>query len=316
MLPQNKYIYDALIELSELYETLNEVFRSKAYREAANSIFHLKTEYDPEVPVPHIGAGINAKIVELMVTDKIAQIDTIKHSAEYNDAVSLSRILGVGPSTIKNWHKLGITNVPKLRKAVAAQKVELTKIQKYGLIFMNDLSERIPRDEITQIVAKFAHLLGDHEIVGSYRRLAATSGDIDIIVRNQNSDYLQTLMVKLSTIPEFIDCLFIGTERATILVHGTKVRQIDILWLPADEYYSGLLYFTGSKDFNEAMRAFAKKQGYKLSQHGLFVNNKKIKASSEKDYFDILGLKYIPPENRINKGNIVKKNKLKKLSSK
>ena len=76
------------------------------------------------------------------------------------------------------------------------------------------------------------------------------------------------------------------------------ISRIDINLLPYKSMYSGLLYFTGSREFNQNMRYIAKKQGYKLNEFGLFKNNKRIKINSEKDIFNKLGLEYIKPENR------------------
>ena len=76
--------------------------------------------------------------------------------------------------------------------------------------------------------------------------------------------------------------------------------RMDIEFLPKDEYGSGLLYFTGSGDFNKEIRYYAKKLGYKLNQHGLkdIKNNKLLKFKSEEEIFDKLNLKYLKPYQR------------------
>ena len=75
-------------------------------------------------------------------------------------------------------------------------------------------------------------------------------------------------------------------------------RRIDIRFISYDSYPAAILYFTGSGDLNKKMREIAKKKGYKLSEYGLFDNNKPIKVSSERDIFHALGIEYIPPQLR------------------
>ena len=77
-----------------------------------------------------------------------------------------------------------------------------------------------------------------------------------------------------------------------------KVRRIDIRYVPYKSYYSALLYFTGSGEFNRNMRTVAISLGYKLNEYGLYKNGKKIKVKSEKDIFNELGMEYVDPSKR------------------
>ena len=81
---------------------------------------------------------------------------------------------------------------------------------------------------------------------------------------------------------------------------NNPVRRIDIRYIPYSSYHSALLYFTGSGDLNKKMRQIAKNKGYKLSEYGLFKlsDNSKVKISSERDFFKILGMEYLPPRLR------------------
>ena len=81
--------------------------------------------------------------------------------------------------------------------------------------------------------------------------------------------------------------------------NNSKPRRIDIRFIPTQSYYSAILYFTGSKDFNKNMRLIAISHNYTLNEYGLYDENKKIfKINSEKDIFDILGMEYITPDKR------------------
>ena len=79
----------------------------------------------------------------------------------------------------------------------------------------------------------------------------------------------------------------------------SKPRRIDIRLIPLESYYSALLYFTGSKDFNTNMRLNAIAHEYTLNEYGLYDSNGKMfKVNSEKDIFDLLGMEYITPDKR------------------
>ena len=75
--------------------------------------------------------------------------------------------------------------------------------------------------------------------------------------------------------------------------------RLDIQFLPKEEYPTGLLYFTGSKEFNMQIRQHAKKKGFRLNEHGLFKQNQRICITTEKDLFDKLDLEYLKPEERL-----------------
>jgi DNA polymerase/3'-5' exonuclease PolX len=170
-------------------------------------------------------------------------------------------------------------------------------------------------------------------ICGSYRRGLPFSSDIDILISNptiniSNPLILREIKTMLERDPNYIIELSIGKERYTFLYRSSasnKVRQIDILNLPYFQYYPGILYFTGSWEFNERMRGYAKQHGFRLNQKGLFrittrtsksrgKTAKYIKKSSsagptqftetlivtnsEEEIFSALGLQYVAPENR------------------
>jgi DNA polymerase/3'-5' exonuclease PolX len=77
------------------------------------------------------------------------------------------------------------------------------------------------------------------------------------------------------------------------------IRRLDIRLVPLESFFTAYLYFTGSYEFNERMRGIAKRQGYKLNEYGLYKDSKKIQIYSEQDVFDILGMKYLSPNERI-----------------
>jgi DNA polymerase/3'-5' exonuclease PolX len=322
----NPEIINTLEELRHITEILGEPYKEKAYRKA---IMELKRINYPITnsnmanikKLPGIGKRISDKITELINTGSVKELESLRQSEEVKSYDELSKILGVGPKTIEKWLKKGINSLAKLREAIDKGTISLTTIQQYGLEYYNDLNSRIPRTEVTTLGNYIKQLLIEidpdiiFEIAGSYRRNASSSGDIDILVSNKhkyNKDLLMELSAKLENDSNYIDTLSRGHEKLTFLYRSQssgKIRQIDVLNIEYDSYYAALLYFTGGADFNEAMRGYAKSKGYRLNQAGLYqIEGRKLNlvpAHSEKEIFDILGLKYIEPEER-NEPNIIK----------
>lgn len=306
-------LISALAELQEIEEILGDTYRSKAYRKAIAELRKLKNIEDLKKKIPSIGKGILSKITEFMKTGKIKELEKLRKSPIVMAHRELGKILGVGPSTVNKWLQMGINSIAKLRRAIANKKVTLNKMQKYGLCYYADLNERIPRAEVAALGEYIKRLLLQinpnvlFEIAGSFRRLESTSGDIDILVSSSHFDenLLPSLLEILRHDPNFIDALSAGTERITFLYKSPisgKVRQLDILNIPYESYYAALLYFTGSAEFNESIRGYAKRKGYRLNQAGLFIRRDKklelVPVQSEKEIFDVLGLNYVPPAER------------------
>jgi len=251
-----------------------------------------------------IGSSIYAKIAEFTTTGHIDEVT--KHRA----IIDLGQITGIGPAAIRRFIADGITTIPQLRAAVAAGRVKLTHMQKCGLRHYRDLRQKIPRPEVTKIGSDIYHLIKKIDpktlftIAGSYRRDAQASGDVDIIVSNRtefHADLLAQLAALLEHQANYVDVLSLGRERFTFLWRAERVRQVDVLNLSYEKYWSGVLYFTGSGPFNEAMRAWAKSKDYLLNQNGLFRNRRnpqRIAVRSERDIFDALGLRYVEPAKR------------------
>jgi DNA polymerase/3'-5' exonuclease PolX len=303
-----------LRELSQISHIVGDSYRTKAYQDAIAGINSLDWELTADklisTKISGVGKNIKKKLLEYVKTGSISELVKLRNTKEVKAYDAFTKIAGVGPTTIMKWMTAGIYTLPDLRKRLAKKKITLTHMQKYGLLYYADLNDRIPRDEVRQIgefvqqlLEKITHDDLISEIAGSYRRGNASSGDIDIIMTSKifKPMILSELLDVLGHDHNFIDALSVGKERVTFLYKSPmshKVRQVDVLNLPFDQYYSGVLYFTGNADFGVALRGYAKLKGYKLNQKGLFANGKVITPSSEKEIFDILDLVYIEPEDR------------------
>jgi DNA polymerase beta len=322
----NAEIINLLERLAQIADIRGDTRREKAYRGAALGISRLRWSISASPwllgseKIPGVGRGILRKITEYVETGSIAELVDLENSSEITAYKVFTKIAGVGPRTAADWVRNGIYDLATLRRAISGEfkhTVELNTVQKYGLIYYADLNERIPRAEVAEIGSDLIAILRRLdkgivcEIVGSYRRGAETSGDIDIITSGGYS--LKELEVIYRRDPSFIATFSIGVERFTFIYRGVsgRVRQIDVLKLPLQQYWSGLLYFTGSWEFNAAMRGYAKSKGFLLNQRGLFKKDGKreipVEVASERDIFDKLELKYVEPAGRVGVNDIVVK---------
>jgi DNA polymerase/3'-5' exonuclease PolX len=139
---------------------------------------------------------------------------------------------------------------------------------------------------------------GTGEIVGSYRRGAPTSGDIDFIICTKVK--LSVFVDHLSQLGYLAEILALGKNKCMAICSLGTPRRLDILLASETEYPYSLLYFTGSQAFNIAMRQHALDMNYTLNEHGLTsLLNGVPPMKEEKDIFAFLGLIYVPPENRV-----------------
>lgn len=134
------------------------------------------------------------------------------------------------------------------------------------------------------------------ELAGSFRRGTPTSGDLDFVVTDCDlGDLLAQLVEKLGA----TKAPRAGESILTVLVpFGKKKIQVEFVNVKARAFGSGMLHSTGSGEFNQALRGFAKGKGMLLSQHGLFRDDKFVAGKTEESVFKALGFKFIPPEER------------------
>ena len=317
-----------LEELSVLQFNQGDVMRGRAYAKAAEAILKYDqriTNPDQLIKLPGIGKTIVTKLKEYIETGKIKALET----ARANPVNIFTGIYGVGPKKAKDLVSEGIISIEELKEK---QNIYLNDTQKVGLKYYDDILLRIPREEIDQFEKTFEHQFekiknkydgAAFQIVGSYRRGAKNSGDIDVIVTSNNDvkilkDFLQQLE------SENIITYKLTDGKIKVLVIGRlddkhPFRRIDFLYSPPKEYAFAVLYFTGSKAFNTMMRQRALDLGYTLNEHGFhhMVNGKKGKEletpslfKSEKDIFDFLNMEFKNPEERKDGNAVVLKSNL------
>lgn len=273
-----------------------------------------------------VGKGTISRINEIINKGFLSEIKIETKEERYLKQIEeLQEVFGIGRKTaydlIINYN---IKSVDQLKKAYNKGTIDLPYHVILGLKYYNVYQQKAPRTELDTIntyigdVIKSIDSKGDlcHVICGSYRRLKETSNDIDILLthkkvktlldQKKQSNYLKILVKKLTEqgfILDDIDKDYEVKYMGYCKYKTHPVRRIDIMYIPYESYYTALLHFTGSGEFNRKMRDVAIELGYTLSQLGLYVvkngkKTKRIKITSEKEIFDNLGMEYIQPQNR------------------
>lgn len=295
------------------------VFKARAYAKAITSLTAHKgviVGVDDVDGIPGIGKKIKEKIGEILATGHLAAADAARHEPVYNATDVMMAIYGVGPVKARELVKRGLKSIEDVRAAFAADPSVLNAKQAIGLRYYEDLLPRIPRAEMAQhetaLVAAFRSADPNFrvDIVGSYRRGAATSGDVDALVSLPASiskaAATRAFAAAVSALKAdyMLEALaegpkkFMGIAR---LPRG-RARRVDILLTPLAEYPFAVLYFTGSDTFNIAMRKRALERGWSLNEHGFTplpaTNGVLPPISTEKDIFDFLDMPYVAPTAR------------------
>jgi DNA polymerase/3'-5' exonuclease PolX len=265
--------------LSEYYHALNDTYRANAY--------------DAVISGAKPGARIQKKIDEFNNTGDIVAANI---ASQFLDSLkSFSDIYGIGPKLAADLISRGY------HKPSEVPPHELSPASRLCIRHSSDLSTKIPRDEVTEIVASL-HIPNKYWICGSYRRGSSYSGDVDIVVLDSNgsgnSNNIITSITNNKT--QFVGKLSSGNKRFTFLWKGPTniTRHIDIMFVKEDEVIPSILHFTGSRAHNTYMRSRAKIIGMKLNEKGLWKDNLKIELKKEEDIYEILGIKYVDPEHR------------------
>jgi len=311
----NEQLTEKLLELTHIYELLGDDYRSRAFQTAVVNINKSARDlkkYPPDLgknKIAGVGKGIIGHIDEFIRTGDISEISKLKKTREYQAYTVFSKILGVGPAVIKSWIRNNIYTMSDLKRAAADGVITLTHMQKIGVLYYNDLNQRIPRAEVVATIDSLLDCLMTgiiFTVAGSYRRGADTVGDIDLLITSKRSipDYLHRVEKCVKRLPGYVDTVSSGPQRLTFIYrHDAVCRQIDLLFLPYESYYAALCYFTGSYRFNINMRGTAKQRGFRLNQTGLYKKNragmyKIIPVDSEQQLFDIIGMKWVDPSDR------------------
>ena len=228
----------------------------------------------------------------------------------------LLQINGVGIVKASELVDMGIRSIEDLQIAVQKNPEILTSAQKIGLKYHQDISLKIPKRETQRHLRKISKTIKEInglmvKVVGSYRRGATESSDIDILVttkrhtnRNVLSHILEKVVDKLTSIGYLVADISSGAKKYMGICKISKrapARRIDILVTSIEEYPFALIYFTGDFDINVDLRKRATELGYRLNEYGLSPLKPGMvipKLASEREVFNFLGYRYLQPKLR------------------
>ncbi|NPA95686.1 MAG: DNA polymerase/3'-5' exonuclease PolX [Thermodesulfobacteria bacterium] len=317
----NQQIAQKFYKTADLLEIMGEnPFRVRAYRNAARTIESLGRDLSEMVAqgedltkLPGIGKDLAQKIQEIIETGTFQKLKELEEEVPPG-LIELLKVEGLGPKRIKTlYDTLGITSLEELREA--AQKGEISKLPGFGKKLEQTilkgvvLAKKEGRRFRWAYVESFALELVDFlkkakglnaiEVAGSFRRKKETVGDLDILVTATNP---KEVIEHFVTFPEIKEVLSKGSTRSTIILSSNI--QVDLRAVEEESYGSALHYFTGSKAHNIAIRSLAQKLGLKINEYGVFKGEERIAGRSEEEIFASVGLPYIEPELRENRGEI------------
>ncbi len=317
----NQQVAQKFYKTADLLEILGEnPFRVRAYRNAARTIESLGRDLSEMVAqgedltkLPGIGKDLAEKIKEIIATGSFSKLRELEEKVPPG-LVELLKVEGLGPKRIKTlYDTLGITSLEELREAAA--KGEISKLPGFGKKLEQTILKGVVLAkkegrrfrwayaeafavELVRFLKK-ARGLKEIEVAGSYRRKKETVGDLDILVTAREPAQIIDHFV---TFPDIKTVISKGQTRSTVILSSDI--QVDLRAVEEESYGSALHYFTGSKAHNIAIRSIALKAGLKINEYGVFEGEKRIAGRSEDEIFSAVGLPFIEPELRENRGEI------------
>lgn len=312
LMERNKQFAALLRQMAALLIEDGVEFKPAAYLRAAKTIEDLDRDIAEIGDVkefrklPGIGEAIAAKAVEFLKTGRIKHLDELR-AKRGGLSEELMLIEDLGPKRVRQIQALGITSVAEVIKAAEAGK--LKNLPRFSDVIeqkilanakrVTERSKRFPIEEAIPLVEELLKAvravpgIERAEAAGSYRREKPTVGDIDIVVVTKKPQAVSDAISKLPIVRHVV--AHGDTKLSFDLSSGLRT---DIRFLPRDKWGSALLYFTGDKEHNIALRKRAIDRGWKLSEYGLFEGEKIIASKEEEDIYKALDLPWMKPKER------------------
>lgn len=328
---KNQEIAELLYEIADFLEIEDVEYKPRAYRTAARNIeslsepiedVHQRGELEE---IEGVGESISEKIAEYLEAGELEYYQELRSDLPI-DIEAITSVEGVGPKTAKTLYlELGVATLEDLERA--AEAGEIAELEGFGETSQGNILEHLERAKKSQkrmLLGRAFPIAEDVEtrlqrsdafdridIVGSFRRRRPTVGDLDILATVTDTD---GAMEEFCTHEDVKEVLARGATKASVVVSGGL--QMDLRLVEGSEYGAAIVYFTGSKDHNIALRNRAIDRDWKLNEYGLFdvrdVDDDRsgqrvgdrITGETEEGIYDALDLSWIPPELREETGEI------------
>lgn len=317
----NAEVAAVLSQVADLLEIQGEnPFRVRAYRTAARtvgdlprSVAQMAAAGDDLTELPGIGADLAGKIREIVERGTLDALEKLRRSTP-GELAKLLEISGLGPKRVQAlWKQLGVTTLEGLKAAAEAgrvrglrgfgEKTELAILKDLGRVAAAAGRVLLPAaEEAARLL--LAHLQGAAglsraDVAGSLRRGKETVGDLDILAAGRDPDAIVERFAAYGGIERMTAR---GTTKSSALLRSGL--QVDVRVVPEESYGAALHYFTGSKAHNIAVRTLGVRRKLTINEYGVFRGKRRIGGRTEEEVFRAVGLPFIPPELREDRGEI------------
>jgi DNA polymerase (family 10) len=317
----NEVVAGLLQEYADLISiTGGEAFRARVYERAARAVagYHADIsalDLDGLREIPGVGKSTAEKILEYLHSGQVEALERLRAKVPAG-VRELTAIPTLGPKkAMVLYHELGVSSVAELTRAIETD--QLAELRGFGPKTIENIRHGIEllrrgggRVLISmamavaeEIVAELSTLSGcvDCAYAGSLRRMRESIGDVDILAAARDS---KPLMDAFTRLPAVADVIARGPTKSSI--RTTTGLQVDLRVVPPEVWGAALQYFTGSKAHNIRVREIAVRKGLKLSEYGLFraEDDELIVSETEQEVYEQLGLPWIPPTLREDRGEI------------
>lgn len=315
-------------EVAQMFSTIADLldikgenrFRVRAYRRAAQVVKGLGEDVSEMVKegkdftlYEGIGKDLSQKIKTIVKTGSLPILKNLRKEIP-EELSHIMKVAQLGARRVKTLHeKLGISTAKELKKA--AEQKEVRTLDGFGektekkilreLKRITESNKRVRIDEAEEMAEPLKAYLEQSKtvkkitIAGSYRRCKETVGDLDVLVTCSKGKKVIERFLQYEDVEEVVAK---GNKKASVLLRNGL--QVDLRLIQKVSFGAALMYFTGSKEHNIAIRKIAQKKKYKISEYGIFKGKKRIAGKTEKEVYRKIGLAFIPPEMRELRGEI------------
>jgi len=318
---QNTDVADIFNKLADLLDIQGDnPFRIRAYRNAARTISSLPRRISDMAKanedltrLPGIGKEISEKIKEIVETGYLSKLQKMERDSD-GDLTEMLTVASLGPKRVKKlFRDLGIRNLKGLK--AAAEMGKIRQLEGFGIKtekrILDELKHRSGKEHRIKLIEaeqraeplvaylKLTNGVKDIIIAGSFRRREETIGDLDILATCKKGTKIMDRFVGYEDVSGVLSK---GSTRSTVKLRSGL--QVDLRVLPEVSCGAALHYFTGSKNHNIAIRKLGIAKQYKINEYGVFSGSRRIGGRTETEVFNAVGLPYIEPELRQNRGEI------------
>ncbi len=321
MLVHNADIARIFDQVADLLEVRGDnPFRVRAYRNAARTVGEWgeslsealsKTGHLPRIP--GVGTDLDGKIREILSTGRLSALDKLQKEFPPH-LTDLLEIPGLGPKKVRSFYEeLGVNDINGLYRALRDHRV--AKLRGFGPRseerLIKSVEARLAKVRRYKLAtaAQYARPLlpllkgvrGVREVVvaGSFRRMKETVGDLDVLVTTEDPEPVVQSFVSWEGVDRVLAS---GSTKASVVL--SSGIQVDLRVMPPTSFGAALVYFTGSRAHNIALRRLAQDRGLKINEYGVFRGKTLVAGETEESVYRILGLSIIPPELREDRGEI------------